>query len=84
MTDATKPAKIRKAMPATRDNISYELQRDIVIPKGTILRQAADQRGGRGYVECDIGHGKDFTSNFVVQVHADAEASGHFRKVIAA
>lgn len=61
----------------------YQLQRDIVIPAGTILRQAADQRGGRGYVECVVGHGRDFASNFVVQVHPDAEASGDFKKVIA-
>lgn len=62
----------------------YQLQRDIVIPAGTILRQAADQRGGSGYVECIVGHGRDFSSNLVVEVHPDAEASGYFKKVIAA
>lgn len=70
--------------PKKRNPECYQLQRDIVIPAGTILRQAADQRGGSAYVECPIGHGKDFTSNFVVQVHADAEASGDFKKVITA
>lgn len=76
-------AKITKG-PKKRNPVSYQLQRDIVIPKGTILRHAADQRGGVGYVECLIGHGKDFTSALVVQVHPDAEASGDFRKVAAA
>lgn len=75
--------KISKG-PKKHSPVSYQLQRDIVIPAGTILRQAADQRGGVGYVECPIGHGRDFSSNFVVQVHADAEASGDFKKVTAA
>lgn len=69
--------------PKKHDPTCYQIQRDIVIPAGTILRQAADQCGGRGYVECLVGHGKDFTSNFVVQVHPNAEASGDFKKVIA-
>lgn len=74
--------KISKG-PKKRDPVCYQLQRDIVIPAGTILRRAANERGGSGFVETPIGHGKDFTSNFVVQVHADAEASGDFKKVIA-
>lgn len=69
--------------PKKRNPECYQLQRDIMIPAGTILRQAADQRGGRGYVECVVGHGRDFASNFVVQLHPDAEASGDFKKVIA-
>lgn len=77
MTD--KPAKSFKKLDPT----CYQTQRDIVIPAGTILRQAADQRGGRGYVEAIVGHGADFTGYHVVQLHPDAEASGIFKKVIA-
>lgn len=69
--------------PKKHNPVCYQVQRDIVIPAGTILRQAATERGGSGYVECPVGHGRDFTSNFVVQVHPDAEASGDFKKVIA-
>lgn len=76
-------AKIRKGVPK-RDPVSYRVEQDIVIPAGTILRQAADQRGGTEHVECAVGHGKDFTSFLVVQIHPDAEASGVFKKVIAA
>lgn len=69
--------------PKKRDPVCYQLQRDIVIPAGTILRQAAAGRGGSGSVECPVGHGKDFTSNLVVQVCLDAEMSTDFKKVIA-
>lgn len=75
---------IRRGLPAKRDPTSYQTLHDIVIPAGTILRQAANERGGRGSVECPVGHGKDFTSFLVVQVHPDAEASGYFKKVISA
>lgn len=68
--------------PKKHDPVCYQLRHDIVIPAGTILRRAANERGGAGYVECQVGHGKDFTSNLVVQVHIDAEASGDFKKVI--
>lgn len=77
MTD--KPAK----GPKKRDRTCYLTQRDIVIPAGTMLREAAQQRGGAGYVEAVIGHGANFTSVHVVQVHPDAEASGFFKRVIA-
>lgn len=65
------------------DRTCYQTQRDIVIPAGTMLRQAAEQRGGVGYVECAVGHGPDFISSLVVQLHPDAEASGVFKRVIA-
>lgn len=67
--------------PAAIDPTCYRTTRDILIPAGTVLRQAAAQRGGRGYVECGVGHNPDFMSHLVVQVHADAEATGVFRKV---
>lgn len=69
--------------PKKRDPTSYQLQRDIVIPAGTILRQASTERGGPGYVECAVGHGAHFTSYLIAQLHPDAEASGDFKKVIA-
>jgi len=75
--------KPEKARQPKRDPVCYQTQQDIVIPAGTILRQAANERGGKGYVECVIGFGADFTGDLVVQVHADAEASGYFKKVIA-
>lgn len=75
-------AKIRKGAPR-RDATCYRVEHSIFIPAGTILRQAAEERGGAGHVECPVGHGKDFTSYLVVQVHPDAEASGYFKKVIA-
>lgn len=86
MTDAPKnpqEAKIKKGLPARRDAICYQTQHDITIPAGTILRQAADQRGGNGVVEAVVGFGKDFTGHLVVQVHPDATASGAFKQVIA-
>lgn len=75
--------KIKQGMPARRDAACYQTTQDIVIPAGTILRQAAKERGGSGFVECVIGFGKDFTGDLVVQMHPDAEASGYFRKVVA-
>lgn len=56
----------------------YKTTRDIVIPAGTVLRRASDQRGGKGYCEAVVGHGRDFTSTLLVQVHPDALASGDF------
>lgn len=75
-----KPAK----GPVKRDPACLRLEREITLPKGIIFRQAAKERGGKGYVECPIGHGKDFTSYLVVQLHDDAVASGDFKKVIVA
>lgn len=76
-----KDAPIKQAMPAARPRRCYINQNDIVIPAGTIFRQAADQRGGKGFVEAIVGHGPDFASCHVVQVHPDAVASGAFREV---
>ena len=75
-------AKIRKGAAAI-DPRCYQTQVDIVIPAGTILRQAANERGGKGVVEAPIGFGKDFAGNLVVQISPDAVASGVFKQVIA-
>jgi hypothetical protein len=69
--------------PKKRNPECYQTLRDIVIPAGTILRQAANERGGAGFLEVPIGHGKNFTSNLVVQKCLDAETCGDFKKVIA-
>jgi hypothetical protein len=66
-----------------RNVLKYRLLRDIVIPAGTVLDRAANERGGTRYVECVVPHGKDFTSVLVVQVHPDAIASGDFQDATA-
>lgn len=75
--------KIRKGLAPKTDPICYQTTRDIILPAGTILRQAADERGGKGHVETPIGFGDFFTGHLVVQIHPDAVASGIFKKVIA-
>lgn len=60
----------------------YRTTRDIVIPAGTVLSRAADQRGGARYTECFVAHGKHFASSLVVQVHSDALASGDFEELL--
>lgn len=57
---------------------NYQLKRDLVIPAGTLLTQAANERGGHTHLECSIAHGPNFTSFLVVQLHPDAVASGDF------
>lgn len=59
----------------------YVTTRDIIIPAGTKLSRASNQLGGAGYVEAFIGHGSDFTSTWLVQVHHDALASGDFAAI---
>lgn len=59
----------------------YRTTKDIVIPAGTVLEQAPNNRGGSTYVEAIVGHGADFTSHLVVQVHPDAIASGEFEEI---
>lgn len=66
--------------PAKHDPVSYRLERDIVIKAGTIFRAAPEH----GYVQCAIGHGKDFASRIQVKKCPEAEASGDFTKVTAA
>lgn len=66
-----------------REHVCLRVKREIVIPAGTMLRQAAEERGGRAYVEAVVGLEKDFTANFVVQMHDDAIGSEFFEKVIA-
>ena len=58
--------------------MKYKLKKPIHISKGKILEQAAEQRGGLGFVELPVAIGKDFTAMLVVQIHEDALASGYF------
>lgn len=62
---------------------AYITTRDIIIPAGSLLTFAADQRGGAEYAECVVANGPDFTSYYVVQVRPDALASGDFAEVTA-
>lgn len=52
--------------------------RDIIIPAGTILHPSPNER--KGYQEAVIAFGPDFTGYLVVQPHADAFASGYFKR----
>lgn len=69
--------------PKKRTYVGYQTTQDIVIPAGTILRSAANERGGNVFVEAAVGFGKDFTGYLVVQFHPDAVESGFFKIVIA-
>jgi len=57
----------------------YMLTQDVVIPKGTILRVAPSELGGPSHVCAPVTLGKDFSGDFVVQVHKDAMDSGFFQ-----
>lgn len=52
------------------------LLRDIVIPAGTVLDRAADERGGWASVECVVGLGKDACGYLVVPADIDRDAEG--------
>lgn len=73
-------AKIRKGAPR-RDPTSYRVERDIVIPAGTILRDQGDGKFG-----CPIGIGLcTVHGNFSVDVkEANGDISAVLRKVTAA
>jgi hypothetical protein len=58
----------------------YITKKAITIPRGTVLRRAANERGGERYVECAVELGPNFTGYLVVQVHEDALASGYFKE----
>lgn len=66
-------------MTLARSN--YRTTRDIVIPAGTILMTAANERGGNQNREAFMEMGKDFTGVFLVQAHPDALASGFIEEI---
>lgn len=76
MSEKRGPAKVSKDC--------YVTVRDIVVPAGTVMRQAAKERGGKGFVECGVGHGQGCMSYIVIEMNAKAEESGLFiRKHVA-
>lgn len=81
MTDEKNPqeAKIRKGLPPKRSATSFQVMRDIVIPAGTLLRTAGDDK-----FAAEIGIGLDGKAEFVVTVKPDAVALGLLRRVTAA
>lgn len=53
---------------------NFVLLQDVVIPAGTVLSQAADQRGGKASVEAVVGMGKDSCAWFNMPVAAIEDA----------
>lgn len=78
-----KDDKIKKAMPRRRDAASYQLLRDIVIPAGTILRDATVYRGSTPEVCAHIGIASGVEAYFSVDAEPETLASGVFKKVTA-
>lgn len=65
-------AKIRKGLSACRDPVSYQVQRDIVIPAGTILRNTIP-----GEFVAAVGHGL-----FRITIKPGDAVPAEFKKVI--
>lgn len=65
----------------TRARPNYRTTRDIVIPAGTILMTAANERGGNQNREAFVEMGPDFTGIFLVQAHPDTLASGFVEEI---
>lgn len=54
---------------------------DIIIPAGTILGTACNERGGNNYLEAPVAIGVDFTAWLVMQRHDDLFASGKVEEI---
>jgi len=52
----------------------FVLLRDVVIPAGTVLERAANERGGTSAVECVVALGPDSHGYFVIAA-ADGDAA---------
>jgi hypothetical protein len=52
----------------------FVLLQDVVIPAGTVLKRAPNERGGDDAVECVVEMGKDSTAYLNMQVAAIADA----------
>ena len=48
----------------------FVLLKNIIIPAGTVLSRACEERGGASNVEAVIGMGKDSTANFNMSLMA--------------
>ncbi len=44
----------------------YILTQDIIIPSGTILNIAPNNKGGKYYRHCFVEIGRDFTGDFLI------------------
>jgi len=51
----------------------YVLLKDVVIPAGTVLSRAANERGGEYAIECFAEMGKDSTATFVLSTATIAD-----------
>lgn len=69
-----KDRKIRKGLPPAREATCYQVQTNIVIPAGTILRSMGD-----GRFNAQVGE----NANFTLTVIPGTEPAG-FKRVIAA
>jgi hypothetical protein len=52
----------------------FVLRQDVVIPTGTVLSRAANERGGEMAVEAVVGMGKDSAGWFVMAIGAIEDA----------
>lgn len=74
--------KIRAGMPAQRNATSFRVERDIVIPAGTLLRQADPKRGGVGSFATPVGLGSDLVGYFVVEDRPGGDMGDMLKRVI--
>lgn len=65
--------KIRKGLPPKRDPTCYQVEQDIVIPAGTMLRSQGDGKFG-----ADVG----LMGQFVIKARPADETPG-FKRVVA-
>lgn len=74
--------KIRKGLPSRREATCLLVQRDIVIPAGTLLRQADAKRGGAGSFETPVGLGGDIVGYFVVDDRPGLDMGEALKRVV--
>lgn len=74
--------KIRKGLGPKREAPCFLVEREIVIPAGTLLRQADAKRGGAGHMECVVGLGESLVGYFVVEDRPGAILPATFKRVI--
>lgn len=76
--------KIRKGLPPQRNATSFRVERDIVIPAGTLLRQADVKRGGVGSFATPVGLGGDLVGFFVVEDRPGGDMGDALKRVVSA
>lgn len=75
--------RIRKGLPPRRDEACFQVQRDIVIPAGTILRSATVNRGSIPEMAANVGIAPGVEGYFSVDDVPETCASGVFKRVVA-